>query len=600
MAEAGSTPGVGPLLSAYAAGALDPATVLREVYAAIGRRGADSVWIHVVPLEDALAQLDAARQRRDAGAALPLLGVPFAIKDNIDVAGRPTTAGCPAFAYKPETTATVVRRLQAAGAVLVGKTNLDQFATGLTGTRSPYGALSSVFDPAYVAGGSSSGSAVAVAARLVAFALGTDTAGSGRVPAAFNGIVGFKPTRGLVSTAGVVPACRSLDCVSVLAPTVDDVARVFAVARGPDPEDPYSREHTGAPVSLGPGFRFGVPGHAQREFFGDEAAARLYEQALDRLEALGGRRVEIDLSPFRGAAELLYGGPWLAERLAALGPFFDAHPEEIHPVVRTIVGRAAALSAVDVFHGMYRLEALRRGAAAQWAGMDVLVLPTTGTIYRHTAVEADPIRLNDNLGYYTNFVNLLDCCAVAVPAGLRPNGLPFGISLIGPAFHDEMICALGTIWERRREERSLDPGGAVPRSSGDRAVQLAVVGAHLSGQPLNRALADRGARLVRACRTAPVYRLYALRATVPPRPGLVRVAGEPGAAVEVEVWELGEAAFGSFVAAIPPPLSIGTVTLEDGEAVKGFLCEAHAVAGADDISACGGWRAYLAGRGGTR
>lgn len=595
MAEPGSAPGIGPLLAAYAAGSRTPAAVLRELYATLARRGNDHVWIHVLPLEETLRQLEAADARRVAGIALPLFGVPFAIKDNIDVTGHPTTAGCPAFAYKPEVTATVVRRLQEAGAILVGKTNLDQFATGLTGTRSPYGALSSVFDPDYIAGGSSSGSAVAVAARLVAFALGTDTAGSGRVPAAFNGIVGLKPTRGLVSTAGVMPACRSLDCVSVLAHTVEDAARVLDAARGADPADPYSREAGPAPPALGTGFRFGAPPAAQLEFFGDEAAARLYERALERLEALGGRRVTIDLTPFRAAADLLYAGPWVAERLAALGPFFDAHPEDIHPVVRSIVGRATTMTAVDVFAGMYRLEDLRRRAGVQWAGMDVLVLPTTGTIYRHAAVEGDPVRLNENLGYYTNFVNLLDCCALAVPAGTRPSGLPFGISLIAPAFHDERLVVLGTMWQHEQEARESGP--ATPtRPAGERRVPLAVIGAHLTGQPLNQELTDRGARFVRAARTAPVYRLYALAGTWPPKPGLVRVGGTAGASVEVEVWELGEAAFGSFVAAVPPPLAIGTLLLEDGVAVKGFVCEAHAVAGADDISRYGGWRAYLAGR----
>jgi allophanate hydrolase len=433
---------------------------------------------------------------------------------------------------------------------------------------------------------------VAVASRLVAFALGTDTAGSGRVPAAFNGIVGVKPTRGLLSTAGVVPACRSLDCVSILAHTVEDATRVLDAARGPDPEDPYSREATGPPSRLGVAFRFGVPPRAQREFFGDEAAALLYERALDRLESLGGRRVEIDLTPFRAAADLLYEGPWVAERLASIRPFLEAHAEDVHPVVRAIVGRAASLSAVDVFRGMYRLEALRKAAGAQWAGMDVLALPTAPTIYRHAAIERDPIRLNGNLGYYTNFVNLLDCGAVAVPAGVRPNGLPFGISLIAPAFHDEMLCALGMRWQGER-------GPVVGATSVARPVRLAVVGAHLSGQPLNRELVDRQARLVRAGRTAREYRLYALAGTTPPKPGLVRVTDGTGEGIEVEVWELSEAGFGSLVAAVPAPLAIGTVTLADGEPVKGFLCEAHAIQGAEDISAWGGWRAYRAGRGGS-
>ena len=600
MAEPGRTPGVEPLLAAYAAGARDPRDVLRDVYAAIERRGADAVWIHVVPFEDAGAQLEAALAEGAAGTALPLLGVPFAVKDNIDVAGRPTTAGGPAFAYKAEATAMVVRRLQAAGAVLVGKTNLDQFATGLTGTRSPYGALSSVFDAEYIAGGSSSGSAVAVAAGLVAFALGTDTAGSGRVPAAFNGLVGLKPTRGLVSAAGIVPACRSLDCVSILARTAGDAARVLDVARGPDPDDPYSRAPASVPP-LGPRFRFGVPAPSRREFFGDGAAARLYEQALDRLEALGGRRVEIDLAPFREAADLLYGGPWVAERLAALGPFFAAHADEIHPVVRAIVGRAAGLTAVDAFRGLHRLEALRRAAADQWAAMDVLALPTTGTIYRRAAVERDPIRLNDNLGYYTNFVNLLDCCALAVPAGTRPNGLPFGISLIAPAFHDEALLALGVAWERCVETpvAAPEPGDALAPGA-ERRVRVAVVGAHLSGQPLNGELTARGARLAGAARTAPVYRLYALAGMRPPKPGLVRVSADRGAAIEVEVWDLAENDFGGFVAAIPPPLAIGTIVLDNGEAVKGFVCEAHAVADALDISEWGGWRDYLAGGGEPR
>ena len=583
-----SVAGVRALVSAYASGRLDPAAALRAVHAAIDRRGADGVWIHVRPLEATLAELGQAERRRQAGAALPLLGVPFAVKDNIDVAGLPTTAGCPAFAYKAERTATTVARLQAAGAVLVGKTNLDQFATGLVGTRSPYGAPASVFHPDYISGGSSSGSAVAVAAGLVAFALGTDTAGSGRVPAAFNGIVGLKPTRGVLSTAGVVPACRSLDCVSIFARDAEDAAAVFAIASGFDPADPYSRAGGPPAPPFGPGFRVGAPPPAQREFFGDEGAAHLYEAALERLEGIGGRVVEIDLTPFRAAAELLYAGPWVAERLAAIRPFFERHADAMDPVVRSIIGGATRLTAVDAFEGLYRLEALRRETGEQWKAVDVLALPTAGTIYTHARIAADPITLNGNLGYYTNFVNLLDLSAIAVPAGLRPNGLPFGLSLITPPFHDEALCALGAAFA----------AGRLTVTTGRAAVRLAVVGAHLTGQPLNHELTGRGARLVRAGHTAPEYRLYALTGTVPAKPGLIRVRPGQGDAIEVEVWALDEAAFGGFVAAVPPPLAVGTLRLDDGGEVKGFLCEPLAVEGARDITGLGGWRSYLASPGG--
>ena len=589
MLPALAVPGVRDLVSAYATGQLHPADALRAVHAGIERRGADGVWIHVRPLEATLAELGQVERRRQAGAAVPLFGVPFAVKDNIDVAGLPTTAGCPAFAYKAERTAGVVERLQAAGAVLVGKTNLDQFATGLVGTRSPYGAPASVFHPDYISGGSSSGSAVAVAAGLVAFALGTDTAGSGRVPAAFNGIVGLKPTRGVLSTAGVVPACRSLDCVSIFARDAEDAAVVFAIASGFDPADPYSREGGLPAAPFAVDFRVGAPPPAQREFFGDEGAAHLYEAALERLRALGGQVVEIDLTPFRAAAELLYAGPWVAERLAAIRPFFERHADAMDPVVRSIIGGASRLSATDAFEGLYRLEALRRETGAQWKAMDVLALPTTGTIYTRARIAADPVALNANLGYYTNFVNLLDLSAIAVPAGLRPNGLPFGLSLIAGAFHDEALCGLGAAFAK----------GRLAAAGGRLAVRLAVVGAHLTGQPLNHELTGRGARLVRSARTAPEYRLYALAGTAPAKPGLVRVRPGQGGAIEVEVWELDEAPFGSFVAAVPPPLAVGTLRLDDGGEVKGFLCEPLAVEGARDITALGGWRRYLATGGGA-
>ncbi|MEJ7604785.1 MAG: allophanate hydrolase [Bryobacteraceae bacterium] len=384
------------------------------------------IWISRVP-EDKVAS-----RTRDADG--PLKGLTFAVKDNIDVEGLPTTAGCPAYAYLPTKSATVVTRLEEAGAVLVGKTNMDQFATGLVGTRTPYGACSSVFNDEYISGGSSSGSAVVVARELVSFSLGTDTAGSGRVPAAFNGIVGLKPTRGLVSAFGVVPACRTLDCVSIFTRTCEEARLISRVAYGYDATDPFSIPGTpGDEASpwLGPGFRFGCPSQELLEFFGDDAASDLFQQSTLRLEALGGQRTEIDFKPFRAAAELLYSGPWVAERYAAIRSFIEQKAADMDPVVRQIIEGAKRYGAVDVFQSMYRLSELRRETEAQWARMDVLALPTTGTIYKHAEIAADPVRLNTNLGYYTNFVNLLDLAAIAVPAGLRPNGLPFGISLIG-------------------------------------------------------------------------------------------------------------------------------------------------------------------------
>jgi len=426
---------------------------------------------------------------------LPLSGLTFAVKDNIDLAGVPTTAACPAYAYSPEKSATVVERLMDAGAIPVGKTNMDQFATGLVGTRSPYGACSCVFDERYISGGSSSGSAVAVASRQVDFALGTDTAGSGRVPAAFNNLVGMKPTRGLLSTSGVVPACRSLDCVTILTRTCAEAAKVFEVACGFDPSDPYSRVpgpgQAAAPWATG-AFRFGVPAGGQLEFFGDDAAAALFQEAVADLQSIGGTPVRIDYSLFKAAAELLYSGPWVAERLAAIGPFLDAHGADMNPVVRDIIAGARRFTAVDAFHAEYKLRQLRRATEAEWARVDVLVLPTTGTIYTHEAVAADPVRLNTNLGYYTNFVNLLDLAAVAVPAGFRPNGLPFGISIIGPAVTDRGLLALAC----RYLHEPID--GTVPG-----CIAVAVLGAHLTGQPLNWQLSERGARLLKTCRTRP-------------------------------------------------------------------------------------------------
>lgn len=585
--------GIAHLLESYRAGTLRPSEAVRSVYERIAERGERPVWISVVPEEQALAR--AGELERDTHAlSLPLYGIPFAVKDNIDVAGMKTTAGCPAFAYVADRSATVVDKLLAAGAVLIGKTNMDQFATGLVGVRSPYGGCSSVFDSAYISGGSSSGSAVAVASSLVSFSLGTDTAGSGRVPASCNGTVGWKPTRGFLSTSGVVPACRSLDCVSVFARTCEDAELVCGVAAGVDESDPYSRPtptgEDAAPWVDGSSFRFGVPEAAELEFFGDEDARRLFDSATAKLQQLGGELVRISFEPFRQAAALLYSGPWVAERLAAIETFMSLHGDDMHPVVRQIIEGGSKYSAVDAFRAMYELERLKQRAGEQLESIDVLVLPTAGTTFTIEEVEEEPVKRNTDLGYYTNFVNLLDLAAVAIPAGFRSNGLPFGISIIAPAFRDRGLLTLGSRFEGADRHDVQSPG----------CVRVAVVGAHLTGQPLNRELTSRGARLVETTRTMPGYRLYALAGTAPPKPGLVRDEAGQGDGIEVEVWSMPENEFGSFVAAIPPPLGIGTVTLANRSAVKCFICEPYAIAGSLEITHYGGWRNYLDAGGGTR
>jgi allophanate hydrolase len=499
---------LGNLQSAYANGAITPEGVVDLVYDRIRSRRDDHVWIHLRSREEALADAQKVMARAGAGMEMPLYGIPFAIKDNLDVAGLPTTAACPAFKYTAKETAYAVQCLLDAGAILIGKTNLDQFATGLVGTRSPYGAPSCVFDPEYISGGSSSGSAVAVAAGLVSFSLGTDTAGSGRVPAAFNNIIGWKPTRGLLSTRGLVPACRSLDCVSVFTLTAFDALTVMDVVASYDEADPYSREATAAEPCLPASFRFGVPPEQQWEFFGDEAAEALYRKALIQLESIGGERVTIDYGPFESTAKLLYHGPWVAERLAAIKTFREQLPKALHPVTEAIIASGAKFDAVSTFEATYQLESLRRKASCEWAKMDLLALPTTGTIYTHAQLEADPVQLNTNLGHYTNFVNLLDLSGIALPAGFRPNGLPFGISLFAPAFHDRTLCHLGMRWQNRiggtlggtnipypAYTSASIPSPKVNPSPAAASVLLAVVGAHLTGQPLNHQLTVLGAEL---------------------------------------------------------------------------------------------------------
>lgn len=580
----------------YLNGEFTPLDIVEEVIRRTQGDDPHRVWISRLDPQSLRAHAQGLMDR-DA-AQMPLYGIPFAVKDNIDLAGLPTTAACPAFAYQPGRHATVVERLIDAGAIPIGKTNLDQFATGLNGTRSPYGACRNPFHPDYIAGGSSSGSAVAVALGQVSFALGTDTAGSGRVPAAFNNLIGHKPTRGILSTRGVLPACRSLDCVSIFALTAEDAERVLAVAAGEDPEDAYSRALAPHGFDFGRAarFRFGVPRAADLEFFGNTDAERLFAEAVARLTRLGGEPVEIDLTPFLEAARLLYGGPWVAERYVAIRDFFEAQAEAVFPPVREIIAGSRHYTAADAFTGIYRLRELQRICQSVWQSVDVFVTPTAGTIYTIEAMRADPIRLNANLGRYTNFMNLLDLAATAVPAGFQSDGLPFGVTLVAPAHQDAPLLHLasrlhqalgGRMGATEHPLPPVDPQDLLPSGQ----LRLAVVGAHLSGLPLNHQLTDRGARLVAQTQTAPKYRLYAL--TDGRRPGLVRVE-EGGAAIACEVWELPADRFGSFVDAVPAPLGIGKVELADGTVVNGFICEPIGVAGARDITEYQGWKAWLA------
>ncbi len=594
------------LRAAYREKRTTPAAVLAEVQRRIEAHGDPAVWIH--RLSEAEISAHVARVTQRGWEHQPLYGVPFAIKDNLDLAGAPTTAACPEFAYTPATSAFVVQRLLDAGAIPVGKTNLDQFATGLVGVRSPYGTPRNPFHPEMIPGGSSSGSAVATAAGLVSFALGTDTAGSGRVPASFNNLVGLKPTRGWFSTRGLVPACRSLDCVSVFALTVNDAAAVAAIAGAYDDDDPFARKPAVAfdPASTAqepPPFRFGVPQAGQLDWLGDAQHPPLFALALERLKALGGQPVEIDFTPFAAAARLLYEGPWLAERWAAVRSFHAAHAASMFPVTRTIIERGSAPTAADAFESGYRLRQLQREAEKTWAQVDLLLLPTTATAYTRAEVAAEPLRLNAQLGLYTNFANLLDTAALAVPVGFRSDGLPFGVTLFGPAWTDARLARIGRALHARAAlplgatRASLpDTGAPLPTPLDERLpagwLPLAVVGAHLSGQPLNGQLTSRGGRLWRKDRTAAAYRLFVLPQTSPVKPGLQRVPTGEGVSIEVEIWLLPAPAWAEFVAAVPLPHAIGQLQLIDGSSVPGYLCEPLALNGATDISRFGGWRRY--------
>lgn len=581
---------------AYAQGA-DAAQLLEAQRQAIP--DGDPAWISVATAEHLAQQVDALRTREaELGRdALPLYGVPFAVKDNIDVAGLVTTAACPAFAYMAERDAVAVQRLRAAGAIVLGKTNLDQFATGLVGARSPYGVVSSVFDSARVSGGSSSGSASAVARGQVPFALSTDTAGSGRIPAGFNQIVGIKPTPGAVSGTGLVPACRTLDCVGVLATSVADSASVLAIMEGVDEADPYAQSRPRLSAST-PLRHLRVATPAGRRLSPDYEAA--FAATLAQLGTQAACVQDIDFTPLFEVAALLYDGPWVAERVLGAQRIYPDQPEALLPVIRTVLDAAGRFSAADTFAAQYRLQTLKQTAQALWQEWDVLCVPTAPRHPRIDELQAQPIAVNSELGVYTNFVNLLGWSAIAIPAARLPDGLPFGITLIAPAWHEPQLAH----WAQQLEQQwrlpagvtdLLPEAGALPQwhvpTHGD-CVRLAVVGAHLRGMPLNHELQACGARFAEATYTAPDYRLYALPGTTPQKPGLSRVQPGAGTSIALEVWEMPVDNFGAFVAGVPAPLGIGSVTLASGETVKGFICEAYALAGATDISEHGGWRAY--------
>ncbi|MCB8875375.1 allophanate hydrolase [Acidisoma silvae] len=589
------------LRAAYLSGSLTPVQVIAEALRRIAAIDDPAIWISRATDDVLMVEAEALTARLGDIAALPLYGIPFAVKDNIDVAGLPTTAACPAFEYHPPTSAAVVDKLVAAGAIVIGKTNLDQFATGLVGVRSPYGIPRNTFDPAMVPGGSSSGSAVSVAAGLVSFALGTDTAGSGRVPAAFNNLVGLKPTRGLISNTGMVPACRSIDCVSIFALTVPDALSVLDVAGGFDAADAYS---VAAPAGFKAALRaapaaftFAVPHQAELKFFGDEDARTLFAEAVARAEALGGTKIEIDFLPWVETANLLYG-PWTAERTAAVGPLLAVEPNVLHPVTRKIVEVGLAPTAVEIFQAQYRLQELRQTIAPVWQSADFLLVPTTGSAFSLADLEAEPVARNTDLGYYTNFTNLLDLAAIAVPSGFKPNGFPAGVTLIGPAWHDAKLAAVAYSMHKATGAPLGATGlpqpdaAVVPAVSSQPEIEIAVFGAHLTGQPLNPQLRGLGGRFQRACHTAACYKMVAIPGRIL-RPGLIDI-GDGGAVIEGEIWSLPSAALGAFLATITSPLGLGTVRLAEGQSSLGFICEGGvSTAAAPDVSGFGYWPRYL-------
>ena len=577
------------LRAAYAGG-LRPEAVVEAAFARLDALNDPGIFLHQAR---SVALAEARALGRPDGR--PLWGIPYAVKDNIDVAGMPTTAACPGFVHVAGADAFVVARLRALGAICLGKTNLDQFATGLVGVRTPYPVPRNAIDPALVPGGSSSGSAVAVARGLVAFSLGTDTAGSGRVPAAFNDIVGLKPSLGALSSAGMVPACRTLDTISLFAHSVAEAWELFALTAGFDAADPWSRPLPRQRLSpLPPAVTVAVPDEASLRTFGDSAQASHFRATVERLRTGGARVRAIDLAPFYAVAELLYAGPWVAERVAAVGDRLTEAPETLHAATRAILAPGLTFSAVDAFKGLYRLEELRRACALALDGIDFLCVPTIPCFVTLEEVAADPFEPNSRLGTYTNFVNLLDMCGITVPTGPRPDGRPGSLTVLARKGCDARAAALALWVERGGTAAPAGTDAPAEDEIAEDEIAIVVCGAHMSGLPLNGELTARGGRFLRADHTGPNYRLHALDGGPPARPGLVRVSEGRGGPIAVEVWTLPRTAFGDFIAGIPSPLTIGTVVLADGSAVKGFLCEPHGLRGGRDITALGGWRAALA------
>ena len=584
------------LREAYAKG-ITPAAVIDELFARLDAVNDPGIFIH---LRDRNALRVEAEALGAYDPAMPLWGIPYAAKDNIDVAGIETTAGCPAYAYTPETDAFVIAKLRAAGALMIGKTNLDQFATGLVGVRTPYGAPLNAVDPEIVPGGSSGGSGVIVGHGIVTFSLGTDTAGSGRVPAALNNIVGLKPTLGALSASGVVPACRTLDTISIFALTVDDAYAAFAVARGFDPADAYSKPLADqALTSPQRPLRVGVPNAATIEFFGDAIQKDAFDRDVALLAATGATIEPIDFEPLYAIARMLYEGAWVAERYTVIDDLLASNPDAIHPVTRKIITHAESMSAADAFKGIYRLAELKRAAEPMLEQLDMLCVPTIPTFYSVADLHADPVTPNSNNGTYTNFVNLLDMCGIAVPTAPRSDGRPGSITLLAAAGKDAAVAAVAREFEANcarnmgATAHSVETPPPLPDAPSDR-IDVAVCGAHMMGLPLNWQLTDLGATFVRAAHSAAQYKFYALAGGPPDRPGMVRSDGPDIGSVALEIWSLPKSGFGTFMAGIPAPLGIGTVELSDGASVKGFICEASGTKGATDITALGDWRAYLA------